>query len=58
MQVLEPSPATLKLIQKARSAVVSLLVGSEPIGGIDAAMFRENEGLCRSPRDAAKEMQV
>jgi hypothetical protein len=57
-QVLHPSADTLKLVQKARSAGVSIVVGTEPIGGIDAKTFRGQEGLCRTPQAAAKEMKA
>ena len=57
-QVLHPSTATLKLVQKARSTGVSLVVGTEPIGGISAKTFRAQEGLCRTPQAAAKDMKL
>jgi hypothetical protein len=57
-QVLNPSPDTLKLVQKARSAGVSIVVGTNPISGIDAETFRGQEGLCRTPQAAAKEMKL
>ena len=57
-QVLNPSPDTLKLVQKARSAGVSIVVGTNPIGGITAKTFREQEGLCCTPQAAAKEMKA
>ena len=56
--VLNPSPDTLKLVQKARSAAVSIIVGTNPIGGINAKTFREQEGLCPTPQAAAKEMKA
>ena len=57
-QVLYPSTDTLKLVQKYRSASVSLVVGTEPIGGISVKTFRAQEGLCRTPQAAAKEMKL
>jgi hypothetical protein len=57
-EVLHPSPATLKLVQKARSSGVSIVVGTDPIGGVDAKTFRGQEGICRTPQAAAKEMNA
>ena len=54
-QVLYPSAATLKLVQKTRSATVSIIVGTEPIGGVIASKtFRGQENLCRTPQAAAR----
>ena len=56
-QVRHPSTDALKLVQKARDAGVSIVVGTQPIGGIDAKKFRAQEGLRRTPQAAAKEMK-
>ena len=57
-QVLYPSAVTLKLVQKTRSASVSIIVGTEPIGGVSAKTFRGQEDLCLTPQAAAKEMKL
>ena len=44
---------------KTRSATVSIIVGTEPIGGVIASKtFRGQENLCRTPQAAAREMKL
>ena len=57
-QLLVPSVATLKLVQKARYASVSIIVGVDQIGGLPSKTFRAQEGLCQTPQAAAREMKM
>ena len=44
-EVMEPRLYTIEVVGDAREASVDLLTGDAPIGGIDASVVRENEGL-------------
>ena len=57
-EILNPSASTLKLVSKIRSASVSVVVGSAPIGGLPSKTFRVQEGLAPASQAAAKEMKL
>lgn len=49
-----PSKATRKIVKKPRGDAVSLLVGSDPIGGVEAAVFCREENPPATPAAAAR----
>ena len=55
--VLTPTSDAQDLVLTLRKAGVGLVAGSKPIGGIESRVFREQEGLKKTPPAAIKEMK-
>jgi len=52
-----PSPAVSERVRVARDAAVGAVCSPDPIGGqVDAAAFRDDEGLAPSPAEASQQM--
>ena len=54
--VLNPTRHARKEVKTVRDASVALVVGTTPIGGIDAEVFRVEEGLAKTDFAARKQM--